>query len=171
MALPAPPVLPTLVSRSFTNGNFQLQLASTTNTGFGLGWGVFSDRLLGRRFLGGGFGSGSFLAGFSLGRGLFADGFFDRGVGGLGRSHFLCDLFDRRSCSSRCGFFGLGRLCGALHTACGRIGGLGGDPLRITAYLGHEQSPLAYVTSVRSLVLRDDALLVFARLGVDAARV
>ena len=52
------------------------------------------------------------------------------------------------------------RLCGALHTACGRIGGLGGDPLRITAYLGHEQSPLAYVTSVRSLVFRDDALLV-----------
>lgn len=36
MALPAPPVMPTLVARSFTNGNFQLQLASNTNTGFGL---------------------------------------------------------------------------------------------------------------------------------------
>jgi len=36
MALPAPPVVPTLVARSFTNGNFQLQLASSTNTGFGL---------------------------------------------------------------------------------------------------------------------------------------
>ncbi len=36
MALPAPPAAPQFVSRSFTNGNFQLQLASTTNTGFGL---------------------------------------------------------------------------------------------------------------------------------------
>ena len=36
MALPAPPVVPTLVAGSFTNGNFQLQLASSTNTGFGL---------------------------------------------------------------------------------------------------------------------------------------
>jgi len=36
MALPAPPTAPQFVSRSFTNGNFQLQLASTTNTGFGL---------------------------------------------------------------------------------------------------------------------------------------
>jgi hypothetical protein len=36
MALPAPPVVPTLVAHNFTNGNFQLQLASTTNTGFGL---------------------------------------------------------------------------------------------------------------------------------------
>ena len=36
MALPAPPVVPTLVARSFTNGNFQVQLASSTNTGFGL---------------------------------------------------------------------------------------------------------------------------------------
>jgi ADP-ribose pyrophosphatase YjhB (NUDIX family) len=36
----------------------------------------------------------------------------------------------------------------------------GEDPLRITAYLGHEQPPLAYVTSVRSLVFRGDALLV-----------
>jgi hypothetical protein len=36
MALPVPPLLPTLVARSFTNGNFQLQLASSTNTGFGL---------------------------------------------------------------------------------------------------------------------------------------
>ena len=36
MALPAPPVVPTLTARNFTNGNFQLQLASSTNTGFGL---------------------------------------------------------------------------------------------------------------------------------------
>jgi hypothetical protein len=36
MSLPAPPVVPTLVARSFTNGNFQVQLASSTNTGFGL---------------------------------------------------------------------------------------------------------------------------------------
>ena len=36
MALPAPPVVPTLTARNFTNGNFQLQLASHTNTGFGL---------------------------------------------------------------------------------------------------------------------------------------
>jgi hypothetical protein len=36
MALPTPPAPPTLVSRSFANGNFQLQLASATNTGFGL---------------------------------------------------------------------------------------------------------------------------------------
>jgi hypothetical protein len=36
MALPLPPVLPTLAARSFTNGNFQLQLASSTKTGFGL---------------------------------------------------------------------------------------------------------------------------------------
>jgi hypothetical protein len=36
MALPAPPAAPQFFSRSFTNGNFQLQLASTTNTGFGL---------------------------------------------------------------------------------------------------------------------------------------
>jgi Kelch motif len=36
MALPAPPATPTLVARSFTNGNFRLQLASSTNTGFGL---------------------------------------------------------------------------------------------------------------------------------------
>ena len=36
MALPSPPAAPTFVSRSFTNGNFQLQLASTNNTGFGL---------------------------------------------------------------------------------------------------------------------------------------
>ena len=36
MALPAPPVVPTLVARSFTNGNFQFQLASSTNTGFSL---------------------------------------------------------------------------------------------------------------------------------------
>ena len=36
MALPAPPAVPTLVARGFTNGNFQLQLASSTNTGFGL---------------------------------------------------------------------------------------------------------------------------------------
>jgi hypothetical protein len=36
MALPSPPAAPTLVSRSFSNGNFQLQLASSTNTGFGL---------------------------------------------------------------------------------------------------------------------------------------
>jgi len=36
MALPAPPTTPQFVSRSFTNGNFQLQLASSTNTGFGL---------------------------------------------------------------------------------------------------------------------------------------
>ena len=36
MALPPPPAAPTLVSRSFTNGNFQLKLAATTNTGFGL---------------------------------------------------------------------------------------------------------------------------------------
>jgi N-acetylneuraminic acid mutarotase len=36
MALPAPPAAPQFVSRSFTNGNFQLQLASSTNTGFGL---------------------------------------------------------------------------------------------------------------------------------------
>ena len=33
---PPPPAAPTLVSRSFTNGNFQLKVASTTNTGFGL---------------------------------------------------------------------------------------------------------------------------------------
>jgi hypothetical protein len=36
MALPAPPVVQTLVAHSFTNGNFQVQLASSTNTGFGL---------------------------------------------------------------------------------------------------------------------------------------
>jgi hypothetical protein len=36
MALPAPPTAPQFVSRSFTNGNFQFQLASSTNTGFGL---------------------------------------------------------------------------------------------------------------------------------------
>ena len=36
IALPAPPVVPTLVAHSFTNGNFQVQLASSTNTGFGL---------------------------------------------------------------------------------------------------------------------------------------
>ncbi len=36
MALPLPPAAPQFVSRSFTNGNFQLQLASSTNTGFGL---------------------------------------------------------------------------------------------------------------------------------------
>jgi hypothetical protein len=36
MPLPPPPAAPTLVSRSFTNGNFLLKLASTTNTGFGL---------------------------------------------------------------------------------------------------------------------------------------
>ncbi len=36
MALPTPPAVPTLISRNFTSGNFQLQLASSTNTGFGL---------------------------------------------------------------------------------------------------------------------------------------
>ena len=36
MALPAPPVVPTMVAGSFTNGNFQVQLASSTNTGCGL---------------------------------------------------------------------------------------------------------------------------------------
>jgi hypothetical protein len=36
MALPAPPAAPQFVSRSFTNGYFQFQLASSTNTGFGL---------------------------------------------------------------------------------------------------------------------------------------
>jgi N-acetylneuraminic acid mutarotase len=36
MALPAPPAAPQFVSRSFTNENFQVQLASSTNTGFGL---------------------------------------------------------------------------------------------------------------------------------------
>ena len=36
MALPAPPVVPAVAAGSFTNGNFQLQLASSTNTGFGL---------------------------------------------------------------------------------------------------------------------------------------
>ena len=36
MALPVPPTAPAFVSRFFTNGNFQLKLASTTNTGFGL---------------------------------------------------------------------------------------------------------------------------------------
>lgn len=36
MALPAPPAAPQFVSRGFTNGNFQLQLSSSTNTGFGL---------------------------------------------------------------------------------------------------------------------------------------
>jgi hypothetical protein len=36
MSLPAPPVAPTLLAGGFTNGNFQLQLTSTNNTGFGL---------------------------------------------------------------------------------------------------------------------------------------
>jgi 8-oxo-dGTP pyrophosphatase MutT (NUDIX family) len=36
----------------------------------------------------------------------------------------------------------------------------GRDPLRITAYLGREVPPLDYATSVRSLVFREDALLV-----------
>jgi hypothetical protein len=36
MPLPPPPAAPTFVSRGFTNGNFQLKLVSTTNTGFGL---------------------------------------------------------------------------------------------------------------------------------------
>ena len=36
MALPLPPAAPAMVSRSFTNGNFQLGLAAQTNTGFGL---------------------------------------------------------------------------------------------------------------------------------------
>ena len=36
MALPLPPAAPAIVSRSFTNGNFQLGLAAQTNTGFGL---------------------------------------------------------------------------------------------------------------------------------------
>ena len=36
MALPAPPAAPQFISRSFTNGNFQIQLAASTNTGFGL---------------------------------------------------------------------------------------------------------------------------------------
>jgi hypothetical protein len=36
MALPAPLLVPTLAAGGFTNGNFQLQLASSTNTGFGL---------------------------------------------------------------------------------------------------------------------------------------
>jgi N-acetylneuraminic acid mutarotase len=36
MALPVPPSAPQFVSRNFTNGNFQVQLASSTNTGFGL---------------------------------------------------------------------------------------------------------------------------------------
>jgi N-acetylneuraminic acid mutarotase len=36
IALPVPPATPQFVSRSFTNGNFQVQLASSTNTGFGL---------------------------------------------------------------------------------------------------------------------------------------
>jgi hypothetical protein len=36
MALPVPSATPTLVGGSFTNRNFQLQLASGTNTGFGL---------------------------------------------------------------------------------------------------------------------------------------
>jgi hypothetical protein len=36
LALPAPPAAPTLVPDGFTNGNFLVQLASTTNTGFGL---------------------------------------------------------------------------------------------------------------------------------------
>jgi hypothetical protein len=36
MALPPPPATPTFVSSGFTNGNFQLRLSSSTNTGFGL---------------------------------------------------------------------------------------------------------------------------------------
>ena len=36
MALPLPPAAPAIVSRSFTNGNFQLGLAAQPNTGFGL---------------------------------------------------------------------------------------------------------------------------------------
>lgn len=35
------------------------------------------------------------------------------------------------------------------------VWGGGAHPLRITAYLGHELPPLAYVTSVRSIVLGD----------------
>lgn len=33
-------------------------------------------------------------------------------------------------------------------------------PLRVTSYLGHDPPPLAYVTSVRGVVFRDDAVLV-----------
>ncbi len=40
------------------------------------------------------------------------------------------------------------------------VWGAGTLPLRITAYLGSESPPLPYITSVRSLVFRDDALLV-----------
>ncbi len=36
MALPAPPASLALGAGSFTNGNFSLQLAASTNTGFGL---------------------------------------------------------------------------------------------------------------------------------------
>jgi hypothetical protein len=36
MALPASPTTPAFVSSGFTNGNFRLQLTSSTNTGFGL---------------------------------------------------------------------------------------------------------------------------------------
>jgi len=40
------------------------------------------------------------------------------------------------------------------------VWGGGAHPLRITAYLGHEPPPLAYVTSVRTLVFRDETALV-----------
>ncbi len=40
------------------------------------------------------------------------------------------------------------------------VWGGGAFPLHITAYLGHEPPPLAYVTSVRSVVLRDATALV-----------
>ena len=36
MALPVQPAAPTLMARTFANGNIQFQLASITNTGFGL---------------------------------------------------------------------------------------------------------------------------------------
>jgi len=40
------------------------------------------------------------------------------------------------------------------------VWGGGTHPLRITAYLGHELPPLAYVTSVRSVVFHDATALV-----------
>ncbi len=44
------------------------------------------------------------------------------------------------------------------------VWGAGTLPLRITAYLGSESPPLPYITSVRGLIFRDDALLVLRNL-------
>jgi hypothetical protein len=45
------------------------------------------------------------------------------------------------------------------------VWGGGTLPLHITSYLSHELPPLAYVTSVRSIVFREEMLLVLRNRG------